>query len=260
MDLATEPLLPREAFDQLLAEAMARANALEPGPSTYHTLVQLADIYHELGNRLSGIVYGTKLEGEFQLGCAAGCDTCCHIPSEVRPGDNRNFSMSYLDVIWLVANYDRIKAANPEVNLKARAAFDGAQSARAVPPCPHLSEEGSCRIYEQRPMSCKIWFSADLSLCIINRQRGYAAEVNPLTDRSKSVLTAFSEPFAAHLERLDPGRDFWDYDFLTIFSQIAQLDEHRLFDTFRELDEHRLFDTFREKIDAGELSSWEPFD
>jgi hypothetical protein len=77
-------------------------------------LVELASVYQAFGNRLALLIYresgGT---GSQSLAGAAGCSVCCHVPSEVRARDKRNFSMSYLDIIWLVENYAGIKMANP---------------------------------------------------------------------------------------------------------------------------------------------------
>lgn len=155
--------------------------------------------------------------------------------------------MSYLDIIWLVENYAEIKAANPSVNCKAIAAVEEAKRTEALQPCPHLAESGNCGIYVYRPLPCKIWFSADINLCIQNRGLGYKSDLNPLTDLSRSIGTAFAQPFSDYLQSIDPKRNFWGYDFLSTFEEIAKLDEYGLFETMRA------------KIDAGKLASWDPF-
>ncbi len=154
--------------------------------------------------------------------------------------------MSYLDIIWLVENYAEIIVANPSANRKAITAVEEAKRTQTLQPCPHLTASGGCAIYTNRPVSCKIWFSEDVSLCVQNRDLNYKAELNPVTDQSRSIVTAFAQPFADYVQRLDPDREFWGYDFLSVFEQIAKLDERKLFDTLRE------------KIDAGELASWNP--
>ena len=154
--------------------------------------------------------------------------------------------MSYLDMIWLVENYAEIKVANPSLNFKAITAVEEAKRTGALQPCPHLTANGNCGAYKYRPLPCKIWFSADLRLCIQNRDLGYEADVNPLTGLSRSIGTAFAQPFADYVQRIDPDQEFWNHDFLVVFEEIAKLDERGLFDILRE------------KIDAGELASWDP--
>ncbi len=248
-DLETSPLLPRHIFDELMMEVASKVEAVAQGPSAYRTLAELATIYQALGNYLAHLIYqesGTN--GAQRLACASGCSVCCHVPSEVRVRDKRNFSMSYLDVISLVENYADIKTTNSHVNCRAIAAVEEAKRTEALQPCPHLTANGTCGIYAHRPLPCKMWFSADLGLCIRNHDLGYEADVNSLTDLSRSIGTAFAEPFADYVHRIDPGREFWGYDFLEVFEEVAKLDERGLLGTLRK------------KIDAGDLASWDPFD
>ena len=240
-------MLPQNVFDEFMTEVTSRVRTVEQGPSVYRTLVALASIYQELADSLVLEVYSASgVNGRQCLTCAAGCNICCHVPSEVRSKDKRNFSMSYLDVIWLIENYDNIKMADPFLYRKVIAAVEAAKCTEYLQPCPYLTASGRCSIYLYRPLPCKIWFSYDISLCIRNRDLGYEANVNPYTDLSRSIGTAFAQPFANYVQRIDPDRNFWGYDFLGVFEEIAKLDAQRLFGTLRA------------KIDAGELASWNP--
>lgn len=246
-NLETFPLLSRHAFDELMMEVVSRVEAVKQGASAYRTLIELASIFEELGNRLAFLIYREgEVNGNQHLACTAGCSVCCHVPSEIRAGDKRNFSMSYLDMILLVENYADIKMANPSLNLKAITAVEEAKRTGSLQPCPHLAPNGKCGVYQHRPLPCKIWFSADLSLCVQNREMGYKAVVNPLTDLSRSIGTEFAQPFADYVQRIDPDQEFWDHDFLLVFEELAKLDERGLFDSLRR------------QIDAGELASWNP--
>ena len=144
-DLETSPLLPRHVFNELMTEVASRIEAVKQGPSAYQTFAELASIFMELGNRLALLIYRESgVNGSQRLACAQGCSVCCHVPSEVRPGNHGNFSMSYLDMISLVENYAEIKVANPSLNLKAITAVEEAKRTGALQPCPHLTANGNC--------------------------------------------------------------------------------------------------------------------
>lgn len=113
--------------------------------------------------------------------------------------------------------------------------------------CPHLDVAGACGIYSVRPVTCKIWFSSDLRLCIRNRQQGYPEKVNPLTDASNKLRVAFETPFKERVNEIVPDMDFDGHDFLLALEEVARLDDGALLDTLKA------------KIDAGEQNNWEPF-
>ncbi|HTQ98436.1 MAG TPA: hypothetical protein VMH83_00535 [Candidatus Acidoferrum sp.] len=204
-------------LDEFVRAAEARLAALEHGSSRYDSLVRIAAISQELGNALSQRLYTAAESGAAPaLACAYGCDTCCRIPSSLLQVTTTDFTMTVLDLITLVELRDRVRAVDPVAVI----ATDG-----SVPtiPCPQLTDSGACSLYEQRPVTCKIWFSAELALCVRNRQQGYRAGINPLTDASDRLRIAFEQPFADAMAALAPALQFRGHDFLSMFRHVAAL-------------------------------------
>lgn len=73
--------------------------------------------------------------------CGPGCSDCCH----------QTFAVSAIEGAWL---REGLRAAPADVRAdilaKARAWSPGAKS-----PCPVLSSDGRCRLYEHRPRICR---------------------------------------------------------------------------------------------------------
>ncbi|MCR9159847.1 MAG: YkgJ family cysteine cluster protein [Nannocystaceae bacterium] len=73
--------------------------------------------------------------------CAKGCSDCCH----------QTFRISNLEGAYL---REGLAAASPELRADILArAHAYAPDTRA--PCPVLSEDGACRLYEHRPRICR---------------------------------------------------------------------------------------------------------
>ncbi len=253
MTQATAPegnysLVSKEDFGALLAEVRQRLAGLVRGPSRYENLAAVARLHQEFGNRLSKLIYDTSLAGKGpKLACAAGCATCCDIPSSAARGKGGTYTMTALDMLSLIEHYPEVKAANSDLPAKTIRRIEEAKATKDMVPCPHLTAVGGCGIYEQRPLSCKIWFSGDLGLCKRNRAQGFSKGVNPLTDESNRILLAFQQPFEQCCREIAPDIEFRGHDFLLSLEEIAKLDSHGLFGTLKE------------KIDAGEQSTWNPF-
>lgn len=242
-------LLPTATLTLAINEATLRLKRLLRVESRYRNLVEVASIHQELGNSLSKQIYDEAPNGRRpKIACAAGCSTCCLIPSMVRRDNANSFVMTVLDVVTLIENYPQIKAANESLLDKAKTSVEQARLSNDVAPCPHLDRSGACGIYNRRPVACKIWFSADLQLCVQNKSRNYPRGVNPLTDASNNLREAFEMPFKDSVREIAPDMRFSDYDYLETFREIALIDSLGLLDTLKH------------KLNSTEINEWNPLD
>ncbi len=219
---------PQLVLEEFVLAAERRLANLVRSASRYETLVRIAAICQEFGNELSRLIYAASTRGESpQLACKSGCATCCHIPYTVPQVATTDFTMTVLDVITLVEHLHELK---PD---EGKRPFATASGILPVAPCPQLTQAGSCSIYDKRPVTCKIWFSANLDLCVSNSERGYKAGVNPLTDESDRLRLAFEEPFAQCVEALVPGLVFRGHDFMAVFQMTTVMGRKGLAQAFR---------------------------
>jgi hypothetical protein len=232
-----------DAFRTLMIEVVRRIEGFERVESRYENMLKLAGIYQEFGNRLSRLVYAD----ERKLACASGCSTCCLIPSSAYESASGTFAMTVLDMLTLIEHYSEMKSIDGATSARAMSSVEEARKLKEMIRCPHLTSAGTCGIYNFRPVACKIWFSADLELCIRNRVRGYTEGANPITDESNRLRESFERPFLEAFNLIAPDMTFRGHDFLLALEEIAKLDVRGLFDTLKE------------KIDAHEQNEWDPF-
>jgi Fe-S-cluster containining protein len=67
-------------------------------------------------------------------------------------------------------------------------------------PCPFLTDASFCGIYEVRPVSCRGYFSFDLSACIEHFQQNLPSRIPKLDD-----TLVFGQTISAGLSRATPG-------------------------------------------------------
>ncbi len=221
-------LTPQLMLEEFVLAAKRRLASVDRSASRYEALVQIAAICQEFGNELSRLIYDASMQGGGpQLACKGGCSTCCHIPHTVPQVTTTDFTMTVLDVINLIEHLHELK---PDAGKRPFATASGILPAM---PCPQLTPAGNCSIYDKRPVTCKIWFSANLDLCVRNRERGYKTGVNPLTDASDRLRLLFEEPFAQCVEEWIPGLAFRGHDFMTVFRMTTVLAQKGLAPAFR---------------------------
>jgi Fe-S-cluster containining protein len=129
------------------------------------------ETYRELLYRLNSWFAGASARHPGVIPCRAGCAACCLGP----------FDISVVDTLLVQDAWERLPAADREaVTLRAArivSQMDGAEPSWAAPhdirtlgedrfdliaesleaePCPLLDDTGSCRIYEDRPLVCRI--------------------------------------------------------------------------------------------------------
>jgi len=241
-------LVSDKALLDLMEQVHFRLDAIPTNASRYAELASVAAIHQESSASLSDMIYADAKAGRVAtLACRAGCSLCCIIPSKAR-GPGTFFRLSILDAVTLVEHYAEFKAAQPAISDRAIQALADTKSSTDMVLCPYLTKDGQCGIYLHRPVSCKIWFSADLQLCSDNKAVGYRKGINAKTDESNRLLDEFQKPFVERVKKIAPELRFHEHDFIESFDEVARLDQAGLFDMFKL------------KINSGELASWNLFD
>jgi Fe-S-cluster containining protein len=93
--------------------------------------------------------------------CGKGCSWCCShkvgvtVPELIAIVDQLRASPERLEVV-------RTKAAALAQN---PAIFSDSEKPRARIACALLDEDGSCGVYEARPLPCRSWLSTDVESC-----------------------------------------------------------------------------------------------
>lgn len=93
--------------------------------------------------------------------CSKGCSWCCShkvgvtVPEVIAIVDRLEASPEHLEVV-------RAKAAELAKN---PAIFSDSEKPRARIACALLDQDGSCGVYEVRPLPCRSWLSTDVESC-----------------------------------------------------------------------------------------------
>jgi hypothetical protein len=225
-DVCTDLLLCRLTLHRVIDEATHRLAIFPRSNSRYDNLTKIAGLHLELGTLLSRLIYD-EYRGKpgKEIACAAGCATCCMIPPTVALDRANSFVLTLPDIITLIENYPEIDASNSSLLERAKRSVDFAETSNGIVPCTYLGPNRKCDIYNQRPLTCKIWFSADLQLCVRNLDGNYPRGVNPLTDASNDIRAAFEEPFKKSIRQIAPNLRFDGYDYLRTFRAIALIND-----------------------------------
>lgn len=84
-----------------------------------------------------------SLHGE-KIKCGKGCSKCCH----------QNFRITGIDAEVIAVHINSL--TDEEINILTSKAYEYLQSKENLPkPCPALSLDGVCTIYEARPVVCR---------------------------------------------------------------------------------------------------------
>lgn len=130
-----------------------------------------AAAYRELLERLDAWFAQSSARHPGVIPCRGGCTACCHGPFDISVADallvRQAFSrLPAEDKVSVErsarAQVQRLKQLEPEWHLKegmrgvSEAAFDRLSECMADEPCPMLNDRGDCRIYEDRPLICRM--------------------------------------------------------------------------------------------------------
>ena len=133
----------------------------DPVAAAYGELLQRLDAWFgEASDRHPGVIP-----------CRTGCSACCHGPFDISVADallvrdavRRLPDEQVQDVRRRAAGQvERMRRLEPRWKMESgiggleESAFDDLIEAMAEEPCPLLSEDGDCRIYENRPLVCRM--------------------------------------------------------------------------------------------------------
>ncbi len=130
-------------------------------PATYRTLLQSLDRWSD----------GVRRRHPGVVPCRAGCSACCHGPFDISALDSalvlaatRALPREDLADVLAVAQDQVEEMADLEPHWVApwdiaalgEDRFDALCDAMGDEPCPLLDREGRCRIYEDRPLVCRV--------------------------------------------------------------------------------------------------------
>ncbi|MBI1205517.1 MAG: hypothetical protein GC182_23685 [Rhodopseudomonas sp.] len=103
----------------------------------------------------------THLPNQPRRDCRAGCDACCHLYVMVPPGTAEAIAEH------LIARLDDrpLTALKSELRKAAAAADALADPSTLRHPCPLLAPDGTCTIYEVRPLTCRSFTSTSAAAC-----------------------------------------------------------------------------------------------
>lgn len=111
----------------------------------------------------------------YQIDCRKGCGHCCNFPVETVPQD-----------IIQLALYLKISLSEAEfADLLERLRTDIAERSGEFMrlPCPLLSDEQSCSVYEHRPLPCRMFTSRNVEDCQQSVLDGRQISQRPLAYR-----------------------------------------------------------------------------
>lgn len=170
-------------------------------------LCSRADAEFERGRRLHGA----------RILCAAGCSSCCSQIFQITEVEAARISRHVASLPEAERASLQAKAAE---NLRKRAAlFNGVEewgdtATGAGIPCPALTEEGACGMYEARPVMCRKFgvpiFNPDkperVMACELNFAPGEAIEDDKLVEKQIDLYRA-QQQLQADWNQAGGGRD-----------------------------------------------------
>ncbi|HEU5041441.1 MAG TPA: YkgJ family cysteine cluster protein [Gemmatimonadales bacterium] len=176
-----------------------------PSTAQYRALLQQLDRWMEEGRRRHpGVVP-----------CRAGCTACCHGPFDVTVADVELIRTAVLELpaAERAAVLDRarrlletMRALEPswippyDVADLGEDRFDALTAALAAEPCPLLGDDGRCRIYQSRPLVCRL-----IGLPMGSRGGRVIENACPIQDRFPAYASLAPQPFA--LEEFESAED-----------------------------------------------------
>ena len=199
--------------------------AAEPAGADYRLLLQRLDRWAaEAAGRHPGVVP-----------CRAGCAACCHGPFDVTVADVELIRAAVgelppaerSEVMQRARSLlDRLRATAPDWRPPWDIAdlgderFDTMADALAREPCPLLGDDGHCRIYENRPMVCRL-----IGLPMRSPAGRVIENACPIQDQFPGYAALPPQPFSleefevrehecmrAAADRLFGDPDRWEYE------------------------------------------------
>lgn len=131
------------------------------------------------------------------IACAAGCCFCCHLDVEVSASE----ILLLTDAITRAGDAEmiaqRVRAARVRVANRTVAERKSATIA-----CPLLADDGTCRVYEVRPLACRAWVSCDWDACRTNWEMPEAGIRVPLSGPLRHWAAKIAAQIQARQQRM----------------------------------------------------------
>ncbi len=120
-------------------------------------------------------IFVANFPDNYQTACQQGCSHCCHFPVQAAPQD----------IVQLALHIKASFSADEQLALIERMQQDVQQRGGAFmrAPCPLLTAEQSCSVYEQRPLVCRMFSSQNAQSCEQSLTDGRQIAQRPLTHR-----------------------------------------------------------------------------
>ena len=149
------PVTPelQAAFNRERMEARAR-KSVDAAAARAQTI--------QMYGRLAALQGEVIARAKVKVACKRGCSYCCHLRVEIRPHDA--FVLAH-HVQTRFNTEQRARAiARIEETLRRIVPLTPEQHIRAGIPCA-LLEEGVCSVYEDRPATCRKYYSVSVETC-----------------------------------------------------------------------------------------------
>jgi len=189
-------MMTREQWLASLEESVAQKSAAALAkPRKIAKLLSVVQVAGSQADLLqSQLLQRAEQAGSGVPACRAGCAYCCVIRVATTPVEVIRIAE------WLAQNRTEEELAALRSQLRDYCLAVEARYFETRRPCPFLTDASFCGIYEVRPVSCRSYFSFDLSACIEHFQQNLPSRIPKLDD-----TLVFGQTISAGLSRATPG-------------------------------------------------------
>ncbi len=139
------------------------AEVLNSCVTLFTQLLQDEDEDRALGNIASAsFLVFDSFRTDTPLACGKGCSYCCYQPVGITLAEARTIAL-FIPSLPEDLRKDSLKRLKRQKNLTP--AKYGTNTVNKKYPCPFLHEDGSCRIYDVRPLTCRRYTSTSVEVC-----------------------------------------------------------------------------------------------
>lgn len=110
----------------------------------------------------TSVLIFNNFQADVPVACSKGCYYCCHQPVGINLAEARTIAL-YLPTLPDDVRADSLKRLKKMANVTPQKY--GKTNLNKKYPCPFLHEDGSCRIYDVRPLSCRRYTSVSVDIC-----------------------------------------------------------------------------------------------
>jgi Fe-S-cluster containining protein len=107
---------------------------------------------------INDAVAGNSSRRQLRIDCGKGCSACCHINVEVSIPEAILVAMD-------VGQAEDPRRATIKETVDAVAGLSDMARSRTGLPCPFLTQDGACSVYQRRPIACRTYLSPDRERC-----------------------------------------------------------------------------------------------